>query len=353
MAAGPTTQVSDIIVPQLFTPYIQQYTTVKSALIASGAVVPNEFLNNFLDGGGLTVHMPSFRDLDDDPENISTDDPDDFFKRPFPNPGTNSTPYKIRTSQEIAVRLSRNQSWGSSDLTAALMGADPLDAVQNLVGNYWIRREQDLFISVMKGIFANNATATDAYHVQNDMTVSIAGSAFADGVTNFGASTFIDATLTMGDAMDSLALVMMHSVVYARAQKNNLIDFIPDSQGQINIPTFLGRRVIIDDRMPAAGGVYETWLFGQGAVQRGQGLPKVPTETHRYPNAGNGGGMEVLHSRLEWAMHPVGHAYVGTPPVGGPSNAATTGTLAAATSWQRAFSERKQIKIARLVTREA
>jgi hypothetical protein len=33
-------------------------------------------------------------------------------------------------------------------------------------------------------------------------------------------------------------------------QKNNLIDFIPDAEGHINIPTFLGRRVIVDDGMP-------------------------------------------------------------------------------------------------------
>ena len=51
-------------------------------------------------------------------------------------------------------------------------------------------------------------------------------------------------------------------------------------------------------------------------------------------------------------MHPVGHAYVGTAPKGGPSNAATTNNLADAASWQRAFTERKQIKVARLITRE-
>ena len=51
-------------------------------------------------------------------------------------------------------------------------------------------------------------------------------------------------------------------------------------------------------------------------------------------------------------MHPTGNAYVGTPPAGGPSNAATTNNLAAAASWARVFSERKLIKIARLITRE-
>ena len=53
----------------------------------------------------------------------------------------------------------------------------------------------------------------------------------------------------MGDAQDTLALVVMHSVVYSRAKKNNLIDFVSDSvnPNAERIPTFLGRRVVIDD----------------------------------------------------------------------------------------------------------
>lgn len=146
---------------------------------------------------------------------------------------------------------------------------------------------------------------------------------------------------------------MVHSIVYNRMQKNNLIDFIPDARGEVNIPTFLGRTVIIDDGVPNTGGVYDTWFFGAGAVRLGVGSPKVPTETQRKPDAGNGGGQEVLYSRLEWCIHPNGHAWVATGAGdGGPTNAGTTHNLAAATSWRRVFPERKQIKIARLITRE-
>jgi hypothetical protein len=105
--------------------------------------------------------------------------------------------------------------------------------------------------------------------------------------------------------------------------------------------------------MPVSGGVFESWLFGSGALQFGSASPKVPTETKRDPDAGNGGGTEILYNRNVWCLHPTGHAYIGTPAgEGGPSNAATTGNLAAATSWKRVYSERKQIKMARLITRE-
>lgn len=340
MASG-VTRISDVVVPEIFTPYVQQLTEQKSRLIQSGAVVSDSRFTSLLSGGGLTFNVPSFKDLDNDAENVSTDDPT-----------THSTPNKIGTATEIQVRLSRNNSWSSMDLTAALAGADPMQAIANRVADYWVRRLQAGFVATMNGIFAANALASPVGAVQNDMTHNVSGSAYSAGVTDFSAESFIDACGTMGDSMEDLSLVLMHSVVYMRAQKNNLIDFIPDSEGRVNIPTFLGRQVVVDDGMPNTGGVFDTWLFAAGAVRFGSGNPAVPTETKREPTAGNGGGQDILFNRVEWLLHPTGNAYIGTPPNGGPSNAATTNNLAAAASWARVFSERKQIKIARLITRE-
>lgn len=238
------------------------------------------------------------------------------------------------------------------DLTAALAGADPMQAIANRVADYWTRRLQALFVATMNGIFAQNALASPTGATQNDMTHNISGSAYVQGVTDFSAEAFIDAAGTMGDSMEDLSLVLMHSVVYMRAQKNNLIDFIPDSEGRINIPTFLGRQVVVDDGMPSSSGVFNTWLFAAGALRFGSGNPAVPTEVNRIASAGGGGGQDVLHNRVEWLLHPTGNAYVGTPPAGGPDNTSSTNMLAAAASWARVFPERKQIKIARLITRE-
>ena len=344
-SAAGVTRISDVVVPERFSPYAQQLTQEKSRLIRSGALAIDPVLSQELAGGGLTFNEPSFKDLDNDAENVSTDDPD-----------VSSTPNKIGTATEIQVRLSRNNSWSSMDLTAALIGTDPMDAIANRVADYWVRRQQAAFVATMNGVFADNDAApsgTDT-HTQGDMTHSIAGGAFVDGTTNFSAEGFIDATTTMGDSMEELTLVMMHSVVYSRALKNNLIDFIPDAvnPAAAAIPTFLGRIVVVDDGLPNTAGVFDTWLFGAGAVRWGAGSPAVPTEVDRKPAAGNGGGQDVLHNRVEWVIAPAGYAYIGTPPKGGPSNAATTNNLANAGSWSRVFSERKQIRIARLKTRE-
>lgn len=340
------TRLSDLVIPSEFTPYMMERTRIKTDILTSGAIIDSPLLDRMLAGGGLTFNIPFFKDLADTEANVSSDDPTVF-----------STPLNITTGQVIAPRLSRNQSWSDMDLNEALAGADPLDAIVDRVAAYWARQRLDTFIAVWKGVFADNAAAPGGSdtHTQNDMTVDISGGAYIDGTTNFSAEAFIDAQTTMGENDDLISLVLMHPVVYARAKKNNLIDFIPDSTNAAaaDIPTFLGGRVIRSRKMPASGGVYETWMFGRGSTAMGTGTPEVPTETIRVPSAGNGGGQETLHSRVEWIMAPVGTSYVGTSPNGGPSNAATSNNLAAAGSWSRRFAEREQVAAARLITREA
>jgi hypothetical protein len=345
MAAGPITLISDVVVPAIFSGYIQQLTEEKSRLIQSGALARSPFLDNLLAGAGSSFNVPSFTDLDNDADRISTDTSVDDFAggtaRPVPN--------KIGTATEIATRLSRNNSWSSGDLVATLAGADPMDAIAGRVSDYWARRLQVAFVASMVGILADN-TANDA----GDYTNDVSGGAYLPGVTDFTTEAFIDTTLTMGDSMEDTTVVMVHSVVFSRMQKNNLIDFIPDARGEVTIPTFLGRQVVIDDGLPVTGSVYDTWLFGGGAVLLGVGSPPVGTEVEREAGGGNGGGQEILYSRQEWSIHPVGHAFVGTVPNGGPANTSTAGAdLDEAASWNRVYSERKQIKFARLITREA
>ena len=352
MATGPATRISDVVVPEIFTPYVQQLTEEKARIIQSGIAVRNPAADDLLNGGGLTFNIPSFQDLDNDADRISDDVSHFSLEAPtVAGSGTivlDPVPAKVQTSQEVAVRLSRNKSWSSMDLTTALAGEDPMETIAARVAFYWTRRMQAAFIATMNGVIADNV-ANDAGDYEND----ISGAAFIDGVTNFSAEAFLDAAVTMGDSMDALTAIIVHSIVFNRMQKNNLIDFIPDARGEVQIPTFLGREVIVDDGMPATSNVYDTWLFGTGAVQIGVNSPKVPTEVERKAGAGNGGGQEILYNRVEWAMHPTGHAYTGTAPNGGPSNAATSNNLANAGSWNRVYPERKQVTFARLVTREA
>lgn len=351
------TSIADIVVPELFTPYAQQLTVSKSSLIRSGALTRDKTLDALLAGGGLVFTEPtSDTAYDKYPgENVSSDDNDPYS---VPDP-YQSHPEKATADpvELIKVRLSRNNSWGFMDLASDLSGANPMQAVGERVSDYWSRRLQDAVVATVKGVFAQNAKAPATPSVgyfQDDLTHDVSGVSYADGVTNFGSGAFVDALSTIGDQMESLKAVMVHSTVYARMLKKNVVTFVRVGTGnrKVTIPTILGREVIVDDSVPVTGGVFECWLFGAGGVSLGVGAPKLPTEINRKPATGNGAGQDVLHNRVEWIIHPEGHAYVGSAPKGGPSNDATANNLAHADSWKRAITDRKRIKLARLITRE-
>lgn len=336
-----TTVLTDVIEPEIFTPYVQQQTEEKSNLLASGAMARDEEIDRFLAGGGSTFNIPSWNDLPNDASNVDDDT------------GTAATPNNTTAAQEIGVRMNRNNHWGSLNIVSILAGSDPMVSIGNRVADYWRRQLQLLMVQTVTGVFADNDAAPTGgdTHTAGDMTVDITG-VYSAGVTDFSAEAFIDALATMGDSMDDLGLVMVHSVVYSRMKKNNLIDFVADASNPdaARVPFFHNRRVIVDDGMPVATNDYDTWIFGLGALRLGVGTPRVPTAVARNELTGNGGGDEVLTNRVMWCIHPTGHAFIGTPAsIGGPTNA----ELAAATSWSRRYAERKQIKIARLVTTEA
>ena len=360
-----STQIADVIVPAIFTPYTQQLTMEKTAIIQSGIAARDDFLDNLLAGGGLKFTVPSWQDLGDPQENVSSDDPNSL-----------SIPHITQTSAEVAVRLSRNASWSTMRLATALAGADPMQSIAARVSDYWVRRLQRAFVATACGVFNGNSSlnptnsrsgnigARAAYGVEGDLTNDLSGSGYHLGVSDFSAGAFIDTCTLLGDAAEDVTAVFMHSIVYSKAQKNNLIDFIPDSEGHVNIPTFLGRRVIVDDGMPnpagdplnggsqTSPGVYHTWLVGPASFRLGVGTPIVPTEVFRFPDRGHGAGSDVLYNRVEWCLHPVGHAYIGDCGDGGPTNASSASGLADGSAWVRVFPERKQIKLARLITAE-
>lgn len=331
-------QISDVIVPEVFTDYVQLLTTQKSAFIRSGVVEMSPLLDQLLAGGGQTFNIPHFNDLADTESNVSSDE----------GIGVNdAVPLKTTTGQEIAVRHSRNQNWSSADLSAALAGADPMESIASRVADYWVRQAQSMLIATIQGVIADNE-ANDSGDMVNVISLAAGGTPTAANL--FSAEAFIDTVQTMGDFGEDLVAVSMHSVVYRRAQKNNLIDFIPDARGEVDIPTFLGRRVIVDDGMPAVANTgnidYSTYLYGAGSIAAGVGTPRVATEISREPLAGAGGGQELLHNRVEWLYHPRGTAFLVAGIAG---QSPTFAELAAAAQWDRRF-ERKLVKIAELRT---
>jgi hypothetical protein len=125
-------------------------------------------------------------------------------------------------------------------------------------------------------------------------------------------------------------------------KKQNLIDFIPDARGEVSIPTYLGKQVVVDDGAPVSAGNYTTYLFGPGAIGYSEGTPLVPSETDRNPLIG--GGEEYLVSRRHFVLHPRGIAWIGSSAAETPTNV----ELATANKYDRVW-EKKNVRMVRFI----
>lgn len=133
----------------------------------------------------------------------------------------------------------------------------------------------------------------------------------------------------------------MHSATKAYLKKQNLIQFERDST-DVEFETYQGRRVIVDDGCPVAGGVYTTYLFGNGAIAYGNGSPVgfVPTELDREKRKGS--GVDYLINRKTFILHPRGIKFTGA--VRANQETVSRAELANAQNWQRVY-EPKAIRM--------
>ncbi len=327
-----TIRLSDIVEPTEFTAYVLQQTMTKTALVQSGVASVNSMIKTQLSAGAHSFTVPFWRDLADTEADVVSDDP-----------AETSTPAKIGTGKQIVRKAFLHASWSAMNLASEIAGDDAINRIQGRVQAYWKRQMQARLIASLNGVKADNV-ANDS----GDMVLDISGETGDAAI--FSATAVIEASGTLGDAMDSLTGIAMHSDVYRQALKNDLIEFIRDSQGR-SFATFRGLAVIIDDGLTVDTGVYTTVLFGQSAVGYALAEPNIAdgTEIESKPSAGNGGGQQILHSRVNLAMHPAGFSWQEASVAG---ESPTIAELAEATNWDRTV-ERKSVPLAFLVSKVA
>lgn len=308
------TKIADVIVPEIFTPYVIEKTAEKSKILQSGIAIANPKLNELVTAGGKTMNMPFWQDLTGADEIVTE--------------SAALTPGKITASADVACLLIRGRAWGAHELAGAMAGSDPMKAIGDLVADYWARREQKILISVLEGVFAASSMSNHVLDKSN-ATGGIDG------------AMVLDAKQLMGDAADKLQAIMMHSAVYTELQKQGLITTVtqkgPDGSN-ITIEKYLTYDVIVDDGMPVDSTgttpIYTTYLFARGSIGRGEGTPVslTPTETDRDSL----GSQDYLINRRALVMHPMGVKWVGQSQLETPSNS----ELADASSWQRVYEDK-------------
>lgn len=320
------TTLQDVIVPELFNPYVINKTMELSALLNSGIIANNVEFDQLASQAAPTVNMPFFEDLTGESEQVIE--------------GADLTDNKITSKKDVAAIIRRAKMWSSTDLAAALAGADPMKAIAELVARFWERDTQKELIAILNGVFGtytNSESKSVTPLSSNILDISSKSGAAAQ----WSGSAFIDAEQLLGDAKANLSGICMHSATEAFLKKQNLIDTVQPSN-DVAFNVYQGKRVIIDDGCPVTSGVYTTYLFGEGAVALGNGNPVgfVATETAR--DAKKGSGVDYLINRRTSILHPRGIAFTNAnvAKTEGPSRA----ELMDAKNWNPVYKP-KQIRI--------
>lgn len=311
------TSIADMqLVPNKFTEYTIQRTTEKSALVRSGITVADPRVGQLINGtpkGGNLIQMPFYNPLTGE---------DEVF-------GEEAVGVEnVTTGSEYATLLVRQKAWGDTDLSKVFGGSDPMAAIADLVADWWVIREQAMMMNILKGLFIKDTGALKA-HI---LDVS------ADASQNvIDVDTTLDAKQLMGDAADKLGVVFMHSATYTSLQKKQQITTEYSSDLKVKIDYYLGYEVIVDDGMPVASGVYDTFFIGKGAFSRNDGMPQglVGYETDRDKLTAT----NYLINRRALVLHPLGVSWNSAAVLA--KKYANNDELATAANWQLAVDHKK------------
>ena len=296
---------SDVIIPEVFTPYVIEATTQRDAFLASGVVQPMEQLNAS-EGGGDFVQVPHWKaNLAGDFETLTD--------------STSLTPGKITADKQVAAVLHRGRAFEARDLAALAAGSDPMAAIGNKIADYIANQRQKDLLSCLGGVFgAVGDTSSAAY-----ASLAVDGLT-TDTPTDLGPRQIVVGKSLLGDQGEKLAAICVHPNVYYDLMERRAIDFIYDDSGiadtaasqgstapafgDVRVPTFMGMRVIVSADVQTAGSgattEYASYMFTEGAIGSGEQLG-LQTETDRDILAKS----DAMSIDLHYVYHPIGSKF--------------------------------------------
>ena len=275
---------------------------------------------------------------------------------------TDITATSTKTFEQGIVAVGRAKAWMEKDFSHDVTGG--VDFMKNIaaqVAEYKNGLDQATILSILNGIFSMTGTKNEEFVDLH--TTDITG----EGDGRVGATTLnAAANKACGANKKKFSLVFMHSDVATNLENLNLLEHLKytDKDGvtrEIELGTWNGRLVIVDDDMPTEEGggstKYTTYVLGKGAFSYEDIGVKKPYEIARDPKTN--GGEDTLYMRQRKVFAPFGISYEKKAQA---SLSPTAAELENGENWSvvhsgeavaanRTFINHKAIAIARIISR--
>jgi hypothetical protein len=386
--------------PQAFGAYVGRVPNLKrNELIKSRALAGNSDIKGAFSSQTGTAYaiLPMHGLLDGDPLNYDG--------------VTDIDATSTVTYERGVVVYGRSKAWIENDFAEDITGGvDFMDNVAQQVATFWEAVDQDVLLSILKGIYS--MTGAKNLEFVNGHTLDLSPS--STGVV--GPATLNTAMQkACGDNKGIFSLVIMHSAVATNLENLKLLTYMKytDADGiqrDLSLATWNGRVVLIDDSMPtenvaavytltsdeavdanktyytrsgsspnyvytvvaspSTGNIgtyyelttegymkYTSYALGVGAFDYEDIGAAVPYEMARDPKTS--GGQDTLYSRQRKVLAPYGISYTKTSQA---TLSPTNAELANGANWElvndgnstpanRKYIDHKAIPIARIISR--
>jgi hypothetical protein len=340
--------------PQAFGRYIDRIPKVRrNELIKSRALQPNGQIRQAFSNqtGVVFATLPMYGRLDGTPLNYDGQ--------------TDLTATSTTTYERNVIVTGRAKGWVERDFSEDITGgAGFMSNVAGQVSEYWDGIDQDMLLSILKGIFAMTGTANTEFITKHTYDITAATT------PEVGAATLNSAIQqASGDQKNRFSMVIMHSVIATNLENLKLLDYMKQTDGNgiernLALATWNGRSVLIDDGMPTVDipesdvgendgyTKYTTFILGAGAFDYENIGAEVPHEMKRNPE--KNGGETTLYTRQRKVFAPYGISFTKASMA---SNSPTTTELETGSNWTLVNDgngkviTHKAIPIARIISR--
>lgn len=338
---------------ELFGKYVDTIPRLKrNELLNSGAILSAPQYNNMMSEqtGSYYATVPLFGRIGGNAVNYDGN--------------TDITTSNLKTFTHGRIVVGRAAGWTERDFSHDITGGvDFMDQVGKQVADYWDDINQEILLSILKGIFS--MTGTENKKFVDNHTSDITGE-----VQNTFTPTTLNNALqkAVGQNKSKFTLAIMHSQVATNLENLQILEYLKytDANGiqrDLSLATLNGRTVLIDDSMPTEAVTdsqgnyikYTTYVLGQGAFEYTNPGAKVPFEMDRNP--AKNGGEDTLYSRERVCYAPYGISFTNKAVAKlSPTNAeledgANWELVNDGASSKKEYIDHKAIPIARIISR--